>query len=107
MFVSSRIGFHTSYYLEEGKPIRSQLGNEEIMEYLSDLGFPPAVFGFATQAEPKEMNWIRYWKAEQIGVPVNVLGYEGREWIDQLQQTTPHREEWVDQLLQNTPLKEE
>ncbi len=107
MFESSRIGFHTSYYLQNGTPIRSQIGNGEIMEYLSDLGFPQAVFGYATQAGPLEMNWIRYWKAEQIGVPVDVLGDEDRFWVDQLQQTTPHRELWIDQLLQNTPFTEE
>lgn len=103
MFVTSWIGFHTSYHLEEGKPVRSQLGNEMVQHYLSGLGFPSAVFDYATHANASEMNWIRYWKAEQIGVPVHVLGEEDRYWVDQLQKNTPHREKWVDQLLQVTP----
>jgi ATP-dependent protease ClpP protease subunit len=93
MFVSSAIGFHTSYYMEDGQLMRSELGNEEIKKYLSKLGLPSVVFSYATQAGPNDMNWIKYWKAEQIGIPVYVLGDEDRAWIDQLDQGTPHKEE--------------
>ncbi len=78
--------------MEDGELIRAQLGNEEIKEYLSKLGLPPTVFRYATQAGPNDMNWIKYWKAEQIGIPVYVLGDEDREWIDLLDQGTPHKE---------------
>lgn len=55
---AGKIGFHASYFEENGKLIETGVGNAVVGHYLSQLNLSERAVIFATQASPEKITWL-------------------------------------------------
>lgn len=55
---AGKVGFHASYYQEDGKLIETGVGNAVVGHYLSQLNLPEKAVIFATSASPESITWL-------------------------------------------------
>ncbi|MDE1994802.1 MAG: hypothetical protein KGI75_20025 [Rhizobiaceae bacterium] len=70
----SRVGFHASYRLVDGKASESGVGNALVGAYLNQLGLSEQAVVYVTSAPPQGMEWLNGQKALQVGIgfqPIN------------------------------------
>lgn len=67
---ASRIGFHASYVIADGKVSESGVGNALIGAYLSQIGLSEQAIVFVTSAPPEGMAWLSSKDASALGIPM-------------------------------------
>lgn len=55
---TSRIGFHASYVIEDGRQSETGQGNAMVGRYLTLLNLPERAVMFATRAGPNQIEWV-------------------------------------------------
>jgi len=55
---AGKVGFHASYFEEDGKLIETGVGNAIVGHYLSQLNLSERAVIFATQASPEKITWL-------------------------------------------------
>ena len=77
MMPSARVGFHTTYILnEENQPLRSEEGNAVVRSYVALLGMSERAFSVMTHAEPEDILWIDESLASFSGLDYHQLDHE-------------------------------
>lgn len=64
----AKIGFHTSYQMQNGVPIPSEEGNSLIGSYIAEMGYSFAVMSYVIHAPPKSMQWLTAEDSERLGL---------------------------------------
>lgn len=70
---NSRVGFHASYTLQDGRHQETGLGNALIGRYLTLLNMPQKAIVFATSASPSSFRWIDPNDSYESGISFTVL----------------------------------
>ncbi len=74
---SSRIGFHSSYLIVDGKPQPSPEGNEYHSRYLRSIGVSETTISYIMMAAPGSMTWLTDAAAKSVGIRYASLGGTG------------------------------
>lgn len=69
----SRVGFHSAYVMENGKPLVSGSANALVGAYLRDLGLGDNAIFYVTAAQPESMKWLSQRDAASIGLNVTYI----------------------------------
>ena len=70
---SGKVGFHASYYEENGQLIETGVGNAVIGHYLSRLNLPERAVIFATSSSPRQITWLDAASRDSSGIPFDVF----------------------------------
>lgn len=70
----SFIGFHAAYFVQDGVPLETGMGNAEIGSFLTHLGYGTEAIRFLTAAPPNGLNRLTPARARALGIEV----YENR-----------------------------
>lgn len=70
----SRIGFHSSYLVRDGKAEASAKGNEVHANYLRSIGVPEATISYIMMAAPGSMTWLTDDAAKSLGIRYALVG---------------------------------
>lgn len=65
---SSRIGFHSTYLIVDGKPQPSAEGNEFHARYLRSIGVSETTISYIMMAAPGSMTWLTADAAKSVGI---------------------------------------
>lgn len=70
---TGRVGFHASYYEEDGQLIETGVGNAIVGHYLSQLSLPEKAVVFATSASPSSITWLNRENMQASGISFQPL----------------------------------
>jgi hypothetical protein len=70
---SGKVGFHASYYEDNGRLIETGVGNAVIGHYLSRLNLPERAVIFATSSSPHQITWLDAASRDSSGIPFDVF----------------------------------
>lgn len=70
---AGKVGFHASYYEENGQRIETGVGNAVIGHYLSRLNLPEKAVVFATSSSPHQITWLNESNRESSGIYFDVF----------------------------------
>lgn len=71
-----QVGFHASYFDENGTKLETGVGNALVGHYLSQLGFGEKTVVFATLAPPDKILWLNENTLAMSGIDYNAISVE-------------------------------
>jgi len=72
MGVSSHVGFHATYRMQEGRAVESGVGNAIVGAYLNSLGLPERAVIYVTQSAPDDMQFLTPSDASALGIRIAI-----------------------------------
>lgn len=73
---SAQVGFHASYYEDNGQQIETGLGNAMVGRYLTLLNLPERAVYFATSAPPDRMQYLNQSNTSNAGISFEIFDLE-------------------------------
>jgi hypothetical protein len=89
MSPTAKVGFHAAYKLENGESQVSGPGNALAGAYLNMLGLPDRAITYITSAAPRDMTWLSFKDAEEVGIDVKQFDLPSETTAERNQPAAP------------------